>query len=52
MEIWLLPIGGQFINNKTAMKCLQNLRVFFDNTREKRTNKEKISFQYKHDYFR
>ena len=51
-EIWLLQIGEQFIIKETEMKCLQSLTDFFDNTREKRTNREEISFQYKKDYFR
>ena len=30
IEFWLLPIGGQFINKETAMKCLQSLTEFFE----------------------
>ena len=44
IEIWLLQIGEQFINKETAMKCLQSSTKFSDNTREKRTNREEISF--------
>ena len=44
IEIWLLQIGEQFINKETAMKCLQSLTEFFDNTREKRTDREEMSF--------
>ena len=42
IENWLLHIGEQFINKETAMKCLQSLTEFFDNTREKRTKENKL----------
>ena len=44
IEVWFLQNGEQFINKETAMKYLQSLTDFFDKTREKRTNREKISF--------